>query len=286
MHHAIAELLQQSEGVIARRAYPELATRLDYAVRCGELVGVLPGVYALPEATRNWRAMVHAVSIWDDRAVIVGEAAAALTFWPELTPRRIEVASRRAYFQRPEFSFSQRAIPAAFVSQRAGLKIAHPALTAMDLVPRYGGDGIDRVLRSRMAKLSTIRDALELTSGRRHNPGRRQLLLDSRAEPWSEAERLAHCHLRDAGITRWHANVRIVCDGNVFYQDIAMDDCPVVIEIDGQIHLRADHFESDRRRGNYLLLAGKRVLHFTWHMLTEEPEWFIDTVQRAIAFYS
>jgi len=38
---------------------------------------------------------------------------------------------------------------------------------------------------------------------------------------------------------------------------------------------------SDRRRGNDLMLAGKRTLHFTWRMLADEADAFISTVQRA-----
>lgn len=287
MHRAIMELLHGSGGVIGRHQYPELATRLNAAVRRGGLVAVLPGVYALPDVASDWRTLVRAVALWDANAVIVEEAAAALSFWPGLVPRVVEVAGRRARCEcNRAIRFSRRAVPPELVVRVAGVNIASPALTALDLAARRGGDVIDRALRSRMATLPGLHRALELATGRRGNAERRRLLVDSRGEPWSEAERLGHRHLRAAGITRWHANVPIVCDGHRFFQDIAMDDCPVVIEIDGRVHLREDVFESDRRRGNYLLLAGKQVLHFTWRMVNDEPGWFVDTVRRAIERYS
>jgi very-short-patch-repair endonuclease len=286
MHRALIELLHPCGGVIGRRHYPELATQMDSALRRGELVGILPGVYAHRDVATDWRTLVRAVAAWDERAVIVGEAPAALTYWPELTPQTVEVAGRRARLKVPGISFSRRSVPAELVVQLAGVKMSSPALTALDLVPRHGGEGIDRALRSRMTTLPAMHRALQLTPGRDGNTDRRLMLLDSRGNPWSEGERLAHRLLRGAGITRWHANVPIICDGHTFFQDIAMDDNPVVIEVDGKIHLREDLFEYDRRRGNYLLLEGKQVLHFTWRMLNDEPAWFVSMTERAIDRYA
>lgn len=286
MHRAITELLDLSGGIIGRRHYPELITRLDAAQRRKELVAVLPGVLAHPDVARDWRTIVRAVPLWDDDAIVFGDAGAALTFWPELTPGPVEVAGRRARFRKPGVTVSERAIPPELIVRIAGVAVAAPALTAIDLVPRYGGDAIDRALRSRMTTLADMYRALDLTPGRPGNADRRRMLLDSRGEPWSEAERLSHRLLRRAGLTRWHANVPIVCHGHTYFEDIAMDDCPVVLEIDGKVHLRPDAFETDRRRGNDLLLAGRHVLHFTHLMLTQEPDGFIDTTLSAIELFS
>ena len=43
--------------------------------------------------------------------------------------------------------------------------------------------------------------SLEAHPGRRGNADRREVLRDSRDRPWSEADRKAHCLLRDAGLT-------------------------------------------------------------------------------------
>jgi very-short-patch-repair endonuclease len=287
MHKAIAELLEFTGGIICRRQYPELLTRLEAAVRRGELIAVLPGVYVVPELASDWRTIVRAVPLWNDDAVVIGDAGAALTYWSELTPRTVEIACpRRARFQTKGITVCERVIPPELVTRIAGVPIAVPALNAIDLIPRHGGDVIDRALRSRMATLADMYRALDHTPGRRGNGDRRRMLLDSRGEPWSEAERLSHRILRGAGMTRWHANVPIVCNGHKYFQDILMDDCPVVLEIDGMVHLRREMFETDRRRGNELLLAGRYVLHFTWLMLNQEPDWFISTTQGAIALVS
>lgn len=286
MHRALEELVGHTGGIIGRRQYPELGSRIDRAVRCGELIGILPGVFVVPELRSDWRARAEAVAWWDDDAVITHEAAAALTFWPELRPRAVGVSTRRVNLRRPGFVFHRSAVPPECVVTVARSRVASPALTALDLVATHQADAIDVALRSRTATLDGMRRALDLVPHRRGNGDRRRALFDSRAEPWSAAERLAHRQLRAAGITRWHANVPFVCNGHQYFLDIDMDDCPVVVEVDGQVHRRRDIFESDRRRGNELLLAGKRVLHFTWRMLVEEPDWFISTTRRALDAWS
>src|SRR5215210_7802144 len=90
-----------------------------------------------------------------------------------------------------------------FVLERGGLRMTTPAPTALDLCDTVGGDAIDTVLRTRAASLAELHAVLGRTSRRRGNQLRRQLLLDSRDEPWSEAERRAHQLLRDAGLTGW-----------------------------------------------------------------------------------
>jgi hypothetical protein len=284
MHRALQELLN-CYWVIARRDYPDLAGPIDVALRRQELVTVLPGVYALPQAADGWRTLATAASLWDQDAVIVGEAAAALTFWPELEPTIVEVAVRRRVSRHPRIRTTRRVIPPELTTRVAHILVARPELTAVDLVPRFGGDAIDTALRSRRATLPAMYRALDLTRGRVGNADRRRLLLDSRDQPWSALERLAHRHLRAAGITRWTANVPITVDGHTFFQDIAMDDCPVSAEFDGKLHLQPALFESDRQRGNYLLLAGRDVLHFTWNMVHDEPDLFVGMMRRAIDRY-
>jgi very-short-patch-repair endonuclease len=75
--------------------------------------------------------------------------------------------------------------------------------------------------------------------------------------------------------------VRFSFGERTYFLDIAFVRENLAVEIDGLVHLSADLFESDRRRGNDLLLAGKRTLHFTWRMLTDEAGDFVSTVARA-----
>jgi hypothetical protein len=61
----------------------------------------------------------------------------------------------------------------------------------VDLCAAFGGDAIDQALRTRAVTLAT--PIVPWSSpGRKGNRSKRELLLDSRAEPWSQAERLFH----------------------------------------------------------------------------------------------
>ncbi len=250
MHRALAEVLRSDGGLVSRRRCLELGGQIDYATRTGELVRVLPHIYVPRDLSRDWRVLARAVSLWNENAVIVGEAAASLTFWKGRTPSTVLVAGPQSRLRHPGISFTRRVVPPELTLTRHGIRIASPSLTAVDLAPASHGRSIDDALRTRTATIAGMYSALNLTTWRKGNTTRRRLLLDSRAEPWSSRERLAHRHLRDAGITAWHANVPITCDGNRFFLDIAMDDCPLVVEIDGKQHMDPGAFDYDRWRGD------------------------------------
>ncbi len=124
-------------------------------------------------------------------------------------------------------------------------------------------DAIDIALRTRAATLDGMREALRLTAGRVGNQDRRQVLVDSRDEPWSGAEREAHRLLRGAGIVGWRANAPKIVRGQKYYLDLCFERQKLIVEIDGRIHqLDPELFESDRRRQNALVLDGWRGLRF------------------------
>ena len=124
---------------------------------------------------------------------------------------------------------------------------------------------------------------MELTAARVGNRTRRQLLLDSRAEPWSAAERRFHRLLRDAGITGSQANRPVRVNDSMFYIDIIFQKLKLIIEIDGRLyHTGAEVFETDRWRQNLLILDGWCVLRFTWTMIEERPEEVTAMVREAI----
>ena len=163
------------------------------------------------------------------------------------------------------------------------LRCTSPALTALDLCATVGGDGIDQALRARATTLAQLHRAMELTAARVGNRVKRQLLLDSRAEPWSKAERLFHSLLRDAGITGWRANRPVVLADSTYYVDVVFRKLKLAIEIDGRLyHTGAEVFESDRWRQNILVLNGWCVLRFTWTMIEERPAEVIAIVLEAI----
>jgi very-short-patch-repair endonuclease len=277
------ERLLTADGVIARRDHPELDTTLRYLVRRGDLARVLPGIYSAADQAASLQTRVRALSRFDPDAILVGAVAARVSFWPDIRVDVIECAVRHSRATQAGYCFTRRHIPSELVTNRFGIRYTSPALTALDLCATLGGDAIDQALRTRAATLGQLYRALELTSARVGNRTRRQLLLDSRAEPWSEAERRLHRLLRHAGITGWKANRPIVLNDSTFYVDILFRKLKLVIEIDGRLyHTGTEVFETDRWRQNLLVLNGWFVLRFTWTMIEEQPEKVIAMVGEAI----
>jgi very-short-patch-repair endonuclease len=280
--HEIERLLA-TEGVIARHGHRELDTTLRYLVRRGDLARVLPGIYAAPDRATSPQTRVRALRCFDPDAILLGAIAAQLSFWPELRVETIECAVRHSRAPQPGYSFSRRHIPPELIVHRSDLRYTSPALTALDLCTALGGDAIDQALRTRATTLSQLHQTMELTAARVGNRTKRQLLLDSRAEPWSAPERLFHRLLRDAGIAGWRANRAAIVNSSTFYLDVLFRRLKLAIEIDGRLyHTGADAFETDRWRQNLLILHGWCVLRFTWAMIEEHPEKVIAMVREAI----
>lgn len=282
LQHDVQQLLA-AEGVVARRDHPKLISAIDWLVRNGGLRPVLPGIYAQPEACDSIQTRIRALMRWDPDAILLGAAAASLSFWPDIRVSRITCSLKHHRRPQPGYEFTRKHIPAELVVNRSGIRYTSPALTALDLCAAVGGDAIDQALRTRATTLAQLERAMELTAARVGNRTRRQLLLDSRAEPWSQAERSFHCLLRDAGITGWKANRPVVLDGSTFYVDVVFRHLKLIIEIDGRLyHTGTEVFETDRWRQNLLILNGWCVLRFTWTMIEEQPEKVIAMVRDAI----
>ena len=281
--HEIEGLLRTSGGLVLRRAHPALADSLSYLARRGRLTTLLPGVYVERDLAEEPLTRMRAVAAWDRDAVLTGAAAARLTFWPELAVDPVEAAVRSRRSPQSGFGFTLRRLPPELITTRLGLRCTVPALTALDLCPSQGADAIDAALRSRTTSLAALHEALQLTGNRRGNEQRRRLLLDSRDEPWSWAERQAHHLFRAEGITGWVANHPLPLLGVIYYLDMAFPKLKLALEIDGwTYHSSPSAFEHDRWRQNDLVLAGWRVLRFTPLMLRETPQVVVAVVRRAV----
>ena len=252
---------------------------LQSALAAGLVERLLPGVYARSDAAHDLEVRASAVTLWQPDAVITGRAAAHFTFWPTLQVARIDVARQAHPPRSPGYRFEQRAVDPAHVVERSSLRLTVPALTAIDLVDELGGDGIDTCLRSRAARLEDLWVAFAAHPSRPGNSARRQMLLDSRDQPWSAAERLAHRLLHDSRITGWTANYRVLVSGARYFIDIAFPAVRLAVEVDGRLHEDDPSiFETDRYRQNQLVGAGWTVLRFTYAMLVARPDYVIATI--------
>ena len=275
--------MHEQGGLICRRGHPDLIGSIDAHLMRGRLVRLLPGVYAVPAAADLPLVRLRAAQLWEPNGVLTHYAAARLTFWPALRLTDVHLATRHRGGRRPGYVVVRRAVPADFVVERHGLRCTAPALAALDLIDHLGGEAIDVLLRSRQATLSHLHEALAATPYRRGNQQRRRIVLESRENPWSPPERLAHRLLRDAGITGWVGNLRVVVCGHPYYLDIGFPEINLAVEIDGrEYHTTAADFEKDRWRQNDLVNAGWRVLRFTARMLEEAPHLVLAVITEAL----
>ena len=271
--------------VICRRELDRAGQRtLESAVAAGVLVRLLPGTYTYRDGASDLAVRALAVSRWQPDAVITGRAAARLTFWPTLSVDAIGVARRAHPPSALGYRFHQRRIDPDFIVRVGDVRLSAPALTAIDLVDEVGGDAIDTCLRSRAARLEDLWSAFRAHPDRPGNTARQRMLIGSRDRPWSAAERLSHRLLRAAHIHGWTASHRVAARGKEYFIDIAFRGARLAIEIDGRLHEDdPDIFENDRRRQNGLVLAGWRVLRFTYWMLVNEPDYVISTILAELA---
>lgn len=278
------DLVRDGDGVLSAGGDRALARRLQRLAQRGTLVSVAPGIYLPSGREHDTLLRIAAAARWAPSGILTGAAAARLTFWPEVAVEVVTLVGPVARGEFPGLSLRREQLPSALVMAAPApfetITVTVPALTALDL----GAAGIDRALLRRAASLAEMHRALELTPNRPGNVERRELLRDSRDEPWSAAERLGHAVLRSNGITGWRANLPISCPDALYYVDVAWRRFKLAIEIDGYAyHSDRDQFERDRRKWSDLTAQGWRIVHLTWHQLNEDQDWVVRTVRGAMS---
>jgi hypothetical protein len=133
---------------------------MEWLVHRGELMSLLPGIYATPVAASDQLARMRATTLWEPNAVLTHEAAAWLTFWPTVRVPLIRVAAPSRTARRAGWQASRRSIPPELIIERRGIRCTTPALTALDLIDTHGSDAVDALLRSRQSTLVDLHEAL------------------------------------------------------------------------------------------------------------------------------
>jgi len=281
------ERLLREHGFLSRAAHRHLRHQMDYLQRRRLLVAVCPGFYVRAGTETDVDLRIRVTAAWHPDGILMGAAAARLSFDPDIEVPVIVMATRRKRRAPQGIRLIRCEVPDEHVTQRDGIRLTRAALTALDLSRHDDGAAIDTILREGLAQLRHLRRALKATPYRLGNPVRRAMVDDSRDEPWSPAERRAHRVLRDARITGWETNLRIsLPEGRHGFLDIVFDDVKFAIEVDGygyhgQTENR-DAFELDRWKQACASADGWTIIRLTWRHLTEHPEWVVDVVRRIL----
>jgi len=280
----LGRLLDQGRGVIGRRDHPSLCHAIDWAVRSGELVAVLAGVYARPGDAGTLLTRARAARRRDPQSVVIRESAAMLMGWSEVPePADLQVASTRLR-PHPGFRIERRTVPRRLARRLDDVLITGRALTALDLIDSRGPDALDDALR-RGVSLAELRMALNLAPGRRGQRERRRLVDESAGRPFSAAERHAHVLLREARIGGWVGNRGFRdADGNlVAVGDLVFEEAGVIIELDGRPHRRPEVIVRDRARDLWLGTLGWAVYRLDAGLVFNDPGGFVRLVRSLLA---
>lgn len=263
-------------SAIARRARGEWLVRIHESVyRIGAVAGPLAGEMAAMLACGPLSAIGHrsAVVVLGLRWRYDGPVEIVLPHAVQLGPAGVRC--RRV-----------TSLPAEDVTVRHGLRVTKPARTLVDLAATTSRADLERLMEEILVqRLASAREILEAVRRGAGRPGVRTLravadLLDEPSFTRSEAERKLLALVRSAGLPMPRTNVR----RGGWEVDAVWDHQRLVVEVDGyRSHGPRPQFERDRRKDAQLLLAGYRVLRFTWWQLTREPAFVVGTISAALA---
>lgn len=263
-------------------------TQLTRRVEGGWLVRLHVGVYQLGVFPGPWGPELAALlacgpeavlSHWTAARIYVltqrGWAAIDISFEGRLAGRRPGIRPHRAL-----------SLPPGDVVLKHGMRVTTPARTLLDLAAAAPRDVLERMVEEalvqRLASPAELQATLARGAGR---PGARKLreiveFLDEPLFTRSEAEKRLVSLVRSAGLAQPLTNVRRAG----WEVDAVWDAQGLVVEVDGhKYHSTSPDFERDRRKDADLMLAGYRVLRFTWRRITKEPARVIAIIAAALA---
>lgn len=285
-HGALVALALTQHGVVTR-AQALAAGATDSAIRrrvaAGQWQRVRPGAYAIGAAATTWEQSVMATVLAAGDDVLASHRTAARLWGLVDRSGRVEVLvpGDRVVRLRGVTAHRSRHLPEVDRDQRDGIPCTSMARTLVDLAPSAGdrlvGRWVDLALRDGHADVVSIASrAADLTVRGRHLPTSLMAALAIRNDGYdpgrSALESRVLAALARAGIespVRQHPFER--ANGSKGFIDLAYPEDRVAIELDGWAeHGLRSAFDADRVRGNELVLAGWRLLRFTWTMSDDE----------------
>lgn len=282
----IHAVMAQQDGVITRTQALRCgmsSTSVSRTVATGEWVTLVPGVYL-----RSDRERTAGVEL---RAAVYGAGAEAVAWGPSaawwhglldhpparhyvtVPHHRIRSCTRSTRVRRRDLHWKDTVVVRS-------LPVTALPLTVLEAATEMPSGSVlmDRALQ-RHTSLDVLQRVHRRNSGRHGARAASRLLCSAGDGGHSEAERILHRLLRDAGLTGWRAHAWS-CG---FEIDVVFEADRVAIEVDGWAwHRDAHRQRRDAERQNVLVNAGWHVLRFTWHTLVEDPDGVIRQIRAAL----
>jgi len=252
------------------------------------------GVYAVGHTAMRIEGRWMAATLACGPAAVLSHAdAAALHGLRQSTRAVIDVTSpTRAGRSRPgiEVHAGRTLAPADRTIVR-GIPCTSLARTLLDEAEVLGRRGLERICEEaeirRIFDLRAVDDVLGRADGRHGAPVLDAVLADHRfgdtlTRNELEERFLALCE--SGGLPKPRVNADMLLDADVIEVDFMWPEHGLIAETDGyRTHGTRTAFERDRERDRRLLLAGWRVVRFTWRQVIEEPAAVVGALQVLIA---
>jgi very-short-patch-repair endonuclease len=271
---------------------------IDHRVHRGQLERLHRGVYRLPGSvpTFEQRTLAACLAMSGLRAASHRTAARLWGVDPGIDTDGIEVVTTGLGSDGLPGVVVHRSIDLSVdqVVVRRGVPVTTPLRLLVDLgavAPTFAVENtLDDLVGRRLVSVVAVRATLDALAARgRSGCGVLREVLDGRtgAELTIGRSRLESrlaelC--RRAGIGGLTFQHPVVVGGRQRRLDFAVVELRLAIEVDGyQFHSHFDVFQDDRVRANELHLAGWTVLRFTWHQVTNRPDYVIRILRQAIS---
>lgn len=201
--------------------------------------------------------------------------------------RHVTVARRRSRLARPGTKVHRADVDRTLLVD--GIPVTTGARTVLDLCRSLPfSEAVaagDSALREGRVGLPELIDAAAQLPPALGRPQVRAVV--ARLDPLSGSvlESLCRLVLEDAGLRPFETqHVVRVGRRTIGRVDFAWPEHRLVVEVDGfAFHADRASYRNDRRRANELVLAGWRVLRFSWEDVVGSPEVVVDQVRRALS---
>ncbi|CAI9400946.1 endonuclease domain-containing protein [Aestuariimicrobium sp. T2.26MG-19.2B] len=269
----IGHLLRRSHGVIRASSHPHLRAAVTSLVAQGVLVRPAPGLVAAASMLGQLETSLEIVREWQPDAVLLGRAAIAVDWCPELSCEEVSIAiSGRPTRTVLGLRVFRAQYPGELVTERHGHLLLTPPAAALWSAARGDWDPLCTTLRRRgdVTPATLMRTAA--LAPRAEGPGWRAAAARARRNPWSVAEVDLHDFFRAARLIGWEGNPRMVLDGRVVFPDARFVASRTIVEVDSEQHhggLVARIRDNERR--NLFTSHGWKVLNLTPTEITTQP---------------
>lgn len=290
----VEELLSRQGGIARRRDLLRagLSRRgLHRLIREGRLRPLTPHLYtnvAHPGPDEPLRALALGLdaTVSHEHAALLWGVELACT--PELYTVTVSRARSRqaragAVIRRADLSADEREL-------RDGIWVTSPLRTVLDLcrtLPLHEAvAAADSALRRGLVTVEELTAALcGLPAGvGRGRVARALRLIDPGSGSVLESLCRVLLHLNGLPPEQTQLVIRSTAGRWIGRVDFAWPTARLVVETDGfAFHADRDSYRKDRRRGNALLLAGWRVLRFSWEDVVLHPDEVVAAVREALA---